>query len=429
VILAATDILFNAWALTSIREKLPGRPPVAAWLHGVAEWEPPETYAGWREEVEILTPELRVSYNPDDLLEDFPLKPHELLRDRTDRVVKQLQAIAARTPDLPLWAVSAERQVQVTSFAELMKAGDEKALVARLADCTILLPPSAGGLSHGILDGNAKFDESQPDLYDIADRWLDEENRPRRCRVWDETARPPGMRLVQVIDTGIGKDEAEEEAEPSRRYWRWYVLPRSADDDSSRTSKETQELGSHLEAVQRVASALAAKLMSGREEKHALALAAKWHDSGKRRELWQRSIGNNDANLLLAKSGSNKVSGPRTSYRHELGSLFDIGDDVEFRKLMPEVQDLTLHLIAAHHGRARPRFPADEIFDPEFSEQLATELAREIPRRFARVQKKYGRWGLAYLESILRAADILVSQSSGGMTRSVAATAFQEVLR
>jgi hypothetical protein len=28
-----------------------------------------------------------------------------------------------------------------------------------------------------------------------------------------------------------------------------------------------------------------------------------------------------------------------------------------------------------------------------------------VPRRFARLQRKYGRWGLAYLESLPRAAD------------------------
>jgi len=42
VILPVTDILFDAWALTSVREKMPGRPPVADWLHGIAEWEEPQ---------------------------------------------------------------------------------------------------------------------------------------------------------------------------------------------------------------------------------------------------------------------------------------------------------------------------------------------------------------------------------------------------
>ena len=32
------------------------------------------------------------------------------------------------------------------------------------------------------------------------------------------------------------------------------------------------------------------------------------------------------------------------------------------------------------------------------------------PRRFARLQRKYGRWGLAYLESLVRAADYAASE-------------------
>jgi CRISPR-associated endonuclease/helicase Cas3 len=73
------------------------------------------------------------------------------------------------------------------------------------------------------------------------------------------------------------------------------------------------------------------------------------------------------------------------------------------------MQDLVLHLIAAHHGRARPHFSEDEVFDRECPEADAAEMSREVPRRFARLQRKYGRWGLAYLESLLRAADYAAS--------------------
>jgi CRISPR-associated endonuclease/helicase Cas3 len=63
------------------------------------------------------------------------------------------------------------------------------------------------------------------------------------------------------------------------------------------------------------------------------------------------------------------------------------------------------HLIATHHGRARPHFPPDEAFDPESPKHLWNDESQAVPQRFARLQRKYGRWGLAYLESLLRAAD------------------------
>jgi len=108
--------------------------------------------------------------------------------------------------------------------------------------------------------------------------------------------------------------------------------------------------------------------------------------------------------LVLAKSGRSGEKLPET-VRHEFGSLLDVRADPEFQKLNDETQDLVLHLIAASHGRARPHFSTDEAFDSERSQSEAEAMAAEVPRRFARLQRKYGRWGLAYLESLLRAAD------------------------
>jgi CRISPR-associated endonuclease/helicase Cas3 len=47
--------------------------------------------------------------------------------------------------------------------------------------------------------------------------------------------------------------------------------------------------------------------------------------------------------------------------------------------------------------------------DSERKSSDADVLGAEVPRRFARLQCRYGRWGLAYLESLLRAADALAS--------------------
>jgi CRISPR-associated endonuclease/helicase Cas3 len=111
-------------------------------------------------------------------------------------------------------------------------------------------------------------------------------------------------------------------------------------------------------------------------------------------------------------------------YRHEFGSLLDLFDEThphhaEFLKLSHDMQELVMHLIVAHHGRARPHFPEEEASDPERNGKATAALAIEIPRRFARLQRRYGRWGLAYLESLVRAADYAASANPGETLENV----------
>ncbi|MCP9448559.1 MAG: type I-U CRISPR-associated helicase/endonuclease Cas3 [Nitrospira sp.] len=412
VICPVNDILFDSWALTSVREKLPGRPPVADWLHGVAEWEPPETYVAWREEVELIKDDLLDRYKPEDLLEDYPLKPHELLRDRSDRVRKELEKIAEREPSCFCWLLDVNGEIRVLGMGEFIQKDRQKKPVIDLKDCTVILPPKAGGLKKGLLEGDEPFDDGQRSSYDVSDQWFDDDGQPRRCRVWDDAEPPAGMRLVRTITVPVNKEEGIEEDEAeTQRYWRSYVRPRSADDDGSRTARVPQDLQEHLQAVEKTASQLVDKLNLKDPETKAVILASRWHDLGKHRGIWQRSIGNHDfPQRVLAKSGGTLTPVDLSPYRHEFGSLLEIQRLDEFQQLDEQIQDLVLHLVAAHHGRARPHFPADEVFDPNYPEDEAVQLAREIPRRFARLQRKCGRWGLAYLESLVRAADALASQ-------------------
>jgi CRISPR-associated endonuclease/helicase Cas3 len=85
--------------------------------------------------------------------------------------------------------------------------------------------------------------------------------------------------------------------------------------------------------------------------------------------------------------------------------------------------ELVLHLIASHHGYARPFAPVnDDPTPPSVSGQLvgaSLEISADeraampaphridsgIADRFWRMNRRYGWWGLAYLEAILRLAD------------------------
>lgn len=401
-ILPVTDILLDAWSLTSIRESLPGRPPVEPYLHGIAEWQPPETHVAWREEVGVITGDLLKQYQPEDLLEDYPLKPHELLRDRSDRVLDHLKTIAKRHPDMPAWIVQDFGKVQVLTLQEIADNQDKNQLNYHI----VLLSPSAGGLQNGLLSGDSE------NANDVADLWLDDQGQPLRVRVWDDDPevdqKTQGMRLVRVIDTRPDFDEeGSEEETPTRRYWSWYVRPRVADDDASKTAPQFIRWDDHTQQVTSYVIKIADKLTLPEDLKKALELAARFHDLGKKRELWQRSIGNPKPTDWLAKG--RKPRDTNEHYRHEFGSLIDLESEHEFQELSDEMKDVVRHLIAVHHGRGRPHFPAEEIFDPEPKGQDVTAIAAEVPRRFARLQRKFGRWGLAYLESLLRAADYAAS--------------------
>jgi CRISPR-associated endonuclease/helicase Cas3 len=414
-ILPTSDILFDAWAMTSVRQQLPGRPPVADWLHGVAEWEPPETHVAWREEVECLIGPLLEQYKPEDLLDDYPLKPHELLRDQTRRVFGHLETMAARCPNLSAWVIEPDSEVKVLSLAKLVETDKQKKPAVNLGNCTVILPPSAGGWKNGLLDGNAAFDETQREIYDVADKWADQKNAQYRRRVWDDDpefdAKTSGLRLIRTI----AFRSADDDEDAAGRLWFWYERPTAGDGEGSKSMLKPVKWQVHTDSVTASAVDITKHLFLPDELEKAITLAAKFHDLGKKRELWQRSIGNPHPMDWRGKSGKGMKPLDITDYRHEFGSLLDVVDPnqphhAEFHELSGETKDLVLHLIAAHHGRARPYFPSEEIFDPDHTDDDAIKVACEVPRRFARLQRKYGRWGLAYLESLVRAADALASQ-------------------
>lgn len=436
-ILPATDILFDAWSMTSIREPLPGRPPVAPYLHGVTQWEPPETEVAWREEVEVISSDLLAYYGPEDLLSEYPLKPHELLKDRSSRVRAELDAMlkarGKEAGETPIWLLRQDGSVEVTDLDTLADKDNEE----RLHDATVLLPPSLGGLTNqGTLDGTAKHDGSVPSL-DVAD--IDDTRQ--RIRTDDREDIPSGWKVIVEIDTQIhiedtsdnepaeDDDTADDGGNSNARYRLWLErIQRTASDTT--TSKEAVLLDKHVGDVVAHAKNIVHKLALSESLSHCVVLAAEIHDLGKRRTCWQRGIGNADSTRFYAKPGRCAETGRRLvprpgaePYRHEFGSLLDVDVPTRlqqqetriqqaFAGLQAEEKDIVLHLVAAHHGRARPHFPlspVDETFDPEADYSDTRRIATEVPQRFARLQRRFGRWGLAYLESLLRAADYAAS--------------------
>ena len=405
-ILPVTDILFDAWALTSIRGKLPGRPPVEPWLHGLpTSWQPPETHVAWRKEVWILNPQYKTELERSqresldrkrlaklavELLEDYPLKPHELLRDNSARVFDRLKKLKAPA-DTPVWIQSADESIVVTTLGTILQRSKEE-----LNYTTVILPEQAGGLNEqGMLDGGSETAE------DVADEWFLGENQIRqRIRfmaedIDDEAIR--NMRLIRRVEIEpFDGDDAES------KFWHWFELA----SEGGKSSKKPLLWNVHVSDVVENTKRIIDGLGLSTEIATALNIAAEFHDHGKRRKQFQTVLGNFDYPNAppLAKSGKKGLRFAET-YRHEFGSLMDIQHEERFTQLSDELKDLVLHFIAVHHGRGRPHFSTDEAFDPERPQSEADDMTMSVPRRFARLQGKYGRWGLAYLESLLRAAD------------------------
>jgi CRISPR-associated endonuclease/helicase Cas3 len=233
-ILPATDILFDAWAMTSIRQKMPGRPPVEPYLHGISKFEPPETYVAWREEVEIITGELLERYSPQDLLEDYPIKPHELLHDRTFRIMEQLEILVNRNSnvyrhkDMVVWVMDDDGNVNVTPLTKLIEKNNQNKFLFDLSHKTLLLSPSLGGLREGVFEGGSECAND-----------VSSENVPR-WRGWDGDVPPEGMRLICSIDTNPFADEIDsDDGESSqKRFWNWYENPILSGNDLSMTPRQ-----------------------------------------------------------------------------------------------------------------------------------------------------------------------------------------------
>ncbi|OWK37310.1 type I-U CRISPR-associated helicase/endonuclease Cas3 [Fimbriiglobus ruber] len=413
-ILPVTDILFDAWALTTIRDKLPGRPKVEPFLHGLSDWEPPETHVAWREEVERLQPKYQdaeedkeregedrkaIAKQAGELLDAYPLKPHELLREPSYRAFKHFEAMAKRCPNAPVWLLDDDGNVQVLTVGELADKDDKK----RIEGMTVLLPPTAGGLESGMLNGSTPA--PQPADLDVADKYFAPDGHKQlRVRVWDEEDKlASGMRLVREVSLPTNGDD---EVEP--KVWFWF----SRENEGEKSAPKPVEWSVHVDDVVTRTRAIVANLPLPEEIKKAIVVAAQCHDHGKRRKLFQTVLGNfRFPTLVLAKSGAKSGGKVIEKYRHEFGSLLDSRDEKDFQELADELKELVLHVIASHHGRARPHFPSEEVFDPDCSDTAAGTVAACVPRRFARLQRKYGRWGLAYLESLLRAADWAASTS------------------
>lgn len=145
-------------------------------------------------------------------------------------------------------------------------------------------------------------------------------------------------------------------------------------------------------------------------------LAAVLHDEGKRIEEFQTLLGwdGSSGEPLLAKSrhatGDDTASDDPAARRARVKSGVPEGWRHEAWSVLCAQERgasiLVLHLIGAHHGHFRPGF---RVLPGAHAQ---TVLAVSHADDFATLNRRFGPWGLAYLETLLRLADWRASRES-----------------
>ena len=216
------------------------------------------------------------------------------------------------------------------------------------------------------------------------------------------------------------------------------------EDDQGGEALEEVPLAAHTVGVVNAAQKLGVACL-GESATPILAAAARWHDLGKLDPRFQsllrgRTASTDDA--PLAKSSAKPQSPERTravreavglptNFRHEMLSLQLVERDGTAQWSSEEFE-LLLHLIASHHGHGRPFAPVCEDKEaPPLKDRLASlcieldaDSRRALPAphlldsgvsdRFWALTRRFGWWGLAYREAILRLADWHVSAHPSG---------------
>jgi len=449
--LPVTNVLLDTLSMTTLREPFGDKPRIDPYLHGV-DGSPPDTTIIWREETQQLI-DLIATYRKSEALEwitdTHPPRTKENLKDRSRRVAKVLKELTKGKAVQAVFISSNDRVM----FKQLNQL-DENMIVGG----TLILPLDAGGLSNpgGMLDH-----KSTEDILDVSDWTEDETNARARVLVsrqsgkWQVkllgyrndqraaalsalglTTETPFEGVVQTVAETLGSfvergrlslkppdDEGEEHCVLLS-----FGAPKSYDTSLDRTveappgpaaKRIPQTLAEHLRWTKMAAERLVKRLDLDPALAEAVVLAAEEHDLGKDRKVWQASIGHPQPDPQqvegwepLAKSRGTMDASILRGYRHEFGSLLDLKkerDDLSRRVMAHPERDLILHLIATHHGRARPHFKTGD-YDPESTLDQCEDEALLVMQRFASLQRRFGYWRLAWLEALLKTADVIASR-------------------
>lgn len=409
---ALTLPLVEAWSLTALKDH-PGRPEVQPWLRGWVT-EEPQTAIVWRTYLPVrngsappTAAEIERFFEAapphlSEILEVEHFRAANWLRVRAQKIISgQSKEGVPLDNGLPVaFALNGDGSFRRYFHLRNLAASDADNITLSLAGATLIVDARLGGLKDGLLDER----ESSPPATADGSEWLDPGTVGFRIRQVDSSEQ--ALREREWRERFRFACEMSPEGEPLQ----WLVIDKWRDQaatEDDRAEGAPQLLEQHAAHVESKARELAKALQLPADLTEALACAARFHDHGKGAPRWQRAF-HAPRDGVYAKTEGPIAQELLDGYRHELGSILRVCDDRHLADLSPDLRDLVLHLIAAHHGYARPVIPISGCDDapPSVLEKTLAETAL----RFARLQLRYGPWGLAWLESLVRAADQMASR-------------------
>lgn len=411
--------LVDAWSMTSLKVHT-GRPDVWPWLRGWVD-EVPQTTIVWRTHLPLRGGGMVAPGNTDieDFFEAAPLHESEKLETENYRVASWLQQRASRLLTFKRRAEGAEvyemslksgtiavlalsssgecvGRYTLVELAQERRGRDRDAFHDALVGKVLVVDARVAGLNDGLLD--AECDDPIETADDTED-W----SRQAQFRVRHITSPPQQQddewRFEDTFDLSRS-DEGLPVEQLIVEHFR-----DTAQKEDARSVSRPQALSTHQEWARSEMVRIASSLGLSGVEAHALTVAAALHDEGKKAPRWQRAFRAERSGLAgpLAKTRGPINQVILGGYRHESGSLHHVEENAEFLALPDDWRELVLHLIAAHHGQARPVIETQGCDDGPPS--LLEARARDVALRFGRLQKRWGPWGLAWWEALLRAAD------------------------
>lgn len=357
-------------------------------------------------------------------------------RDTVQGIVASASLLVLRRGSLIGWGKITRDQALLTLTADgevgskVALDGEAKVAHDALAYTTVLLDPAIGGLDKdGALDekcdGQASL-QVQPDIDEEYQWGVVMRLVPPRADGADRK-----VTLLAVPPVFLGEIDALQEREivasvrrrlGVRRAW-FAELPSQREDEDGAVleywkhwdpegetgaSSQPELLDQHHSEAKGEMGVLTGRLGLPSPLADTLISAIAIHDTGKDRNAWKIGMGVPTNGPAYAK-WYGRGPGVR-GYRHEFGSLRDAlyKNPARLEGLELDLKELALHLIGSHHGRVRPSILAedgDEIFLGALDQD-----ALEAAKRYVRLQRRWGPWGLAWLEALFRSVDATVSR-------------------